>query len=404
MTQFIRFAHLADLHLGAWREKKLTELNFETFRQSIDRVIDEQVDFTIFAGDIFNTAMPPLDIVERVTRELMRLKFANIPLYVIGGSHDYSPLGKSFIQLLETAGVFIDVAKWKTIDKGKVELELTQDEKTKTIIGGILGQKKGLDKNIYLNLKDLDVPQNELSIFMFHATLNDFKPDFMKSVKVETDSSYLPKGFKYYAGGHVHTHIKGDYSTGFLTYPGPLFPNNFSELKREKPSFNLCEYNKETKKITYKRIFLETYEKEYLLVESDELNPIELKEKIESKIEKTDIKNKIILLEIKGIVNGKVSDIKMQNVVSDIYSKGALQVLKNTYKLTSSLVENTKYDLEDKENIEEEILTKELGSNKEQYNILKTLLSLDLSKQEDEKVSDYEKRLSSAVEKVINIK
>jgi len=403
MSNTIRFAHLADLHLGAWREKILTELNFQTFKQAIDKIINQQVDFVLFAGDIFNTPMPSLEIVEKVTKELMRLKHNEIPLYVIGGSHDYSPLGKSFIQLLETAGVFIDVAKWETIDKGQINLILTKDPKTKTILGGVLGKKKGLDKNIYSNLNALEIPKDELSIFMFHCTLNDFKPDFMKTVDVEAKTTYLPKGFKYYAGGHIHTHMQGEYAGEILTYPGPLFPNNFRELKLETSSFNLCEYNKETKKINIERIFIQTYDKVHLKIESDKLNPLELQEKINKVVDNSEIEKKIVLLEISGIVEGKISDIKIQNVVSNCYSKGALQVLKNTYKLTSSLVDKSKIDITGKNNIEETFLKQELFENQEQYNILKTLLSLDLSKQEEEKVSDYEKRLSETVEKVLKI-
>ena len=44
--------------------------------------------------------------------------------------------------------------------------------------------------------------------------------------------SLLPKNFDYYAGGHVHivdsTKIDG---YGLIAYPGPLFPNSFSELE-----------------------------------------------------------------------------------------------------------------------------------------------------------------------------
>ena len=45
----------------------------------------------------------------------------------------------------------------------------------------------------------------------------------------------MPKGFQYYAGGHVHYRfdiIKEGY--GKIVYPGPVFPNNFKELEELK--------------------------------------------------------------------------------------------------------------------------------------------------------------------------
>ena len=188
MSKKIRFAHLADLHLGAWREKKLTNLNFDTFKLAIDRVINEKVEFCLFAGDIFNNAMPPIDLVNRVVVELMRLKESKIPLYVIGGSHDYSNSGKSFLELLDSAGVLIDVAKPEYVDKDKVNLTFTKDS-SGTIISGILGRKKGLDKNIYKNLSENNLSKDNFNLFMFHCTLDDFKPDFMKAVKSEITKS-----------------------------------------------------------------------------------------------------------------------------------------------------------------------------------------------------------------------
>ena len=155
--------------------------------------------------------MPALPLVDKVTKEFMKLKKDGIPLYVIGGSHDYSHLGNSFISLLESAHVFEDVGKWKVKDKGTVELQFTQAPKN-TQITGILGKKKGLDKNIYQNLDKHILDKTKFNIFMFHTTLNDFKPDFMQAVKVDVDSTYLPSGFDYYAGGHVHTFIDGNYS------------------------------------------------------------------------------------------------------------------------------------------------------------------------------------------------
>jgi exonuclease SbcD len=403
----IKFVHLADLHLGAFREKKLTDLNFKTFELTISKILVLKPEFVLFSGDIFNNAMPPIELVSKVTLELMKLKEFGIPLFVIGGSHDYSNSGKSFLELLEIAGVFVDVSKPKYLDDRTVELYLHRCGRV--VVSGILGKKCGLDKNIYANLSDsssnfdggLKLSKNDFNIFMFHTTLNDFKPEFMSMVKTDVTKSYLPRGFDYYAGGHVHTFMEGSYGFGKLSYPGPLFPNNFSELKREKPCFNVCEFDFETRDTKIERVFLETYSKEYVRIEVVEKNPVDLRSLIEDKLAGFDLVGKILLLEISGVVDGKISDIGINRIISNLYDNGVFIILKNTYKLTSKelIVVDIDSTLDSKK-IEEEII---MRSFDDEYDlqlmkpIIDNLLDLDLSRNEEEKNSQFEERVSLAM-------
>lgn len=408
MSNIITFAHLADLHLGAWREKKLTDLNFITFQKAIDKVIESRVDFCLFAGDIFNNAMPPIDLVTKVVIELNRLKDYNIPLYVIGGSHDYSNSGKSFINLLDKSGVFEDVCKFEYLSQNKVDLVFTKNEDLKLNISGILGRKKGLDKNYYNNLNKNNLSSNTFNVFMFHCTLDDIKPDFMKAVKSEITSDFLPKGFDYYAGGHVHTYIESNYDSGLLSYPGPLFPNNFSELKREKPAFNLCEFDFDTRKVKITRQFIQTYEIEYVNIELDNINAIQARTIIEERLDDIDYKDKILLIEIKGIIEGKINDININRIISKCYENGALHVLKNTYKLTSSelkdyeVIQSTDIDLIQKEIIDKYLEGSE--SKEKELDLINSILKLDLQKNDEEKISQYESRIVDTLDKSLNIK
>lgn len=407
MSEKIKFVHLADLHLGAFREKKLTDLNYSTFCLAISKILVLKPDFVLFAGDIFNNAMPPIDLVQKVVVELMKLKKAGIPLFVIGGSHDFSNSGKSFLSLLETAGVFVDVCKPKFLDSNEVELYLHRYGRC--VISGILGKKCSLDKNIYANLvKNNVLSKKDFNVFMFHSTLNDFKPDFMKNVKSEVSKSYLPSGFDYYAGGHIHTFMEGSYSFGKLSYPGPLFPNNFSELKRERPCFNVCEFDFETRDTKISRVFLDTYEKEFVKIDAGDRNPILVRELIEQKLVGLDLNGKILLLEIYGIVDGKISDIGINKIISKLYDDGVFVVLKNTYKLTSKDVVVLDEDLElDSKKIEDKIVEEILDCGEEFdlklfKSFVDSLLALDLGRNEDEKNKDFEARVSLALEKCLD--
>src|SRR3989344_2635242 len=138
----MKYAHLADLHLGSWREPKMRDLSTKSFLMAIDQCIQNQVDFILFAGDIFNTSLPSLDTLKIVTKRLKELQERDIPLYVIAGSHDFSPSGKTMIDVLENAGLLINVCKGSINEESReLHLNFTIDPKTQTKITGILGRK-----------------------------------------------------------------------------------------------------------------------------------------------------------------------------------------------------------------------------------------------------------------------
>jgi len=100
----MKFAHLADCHLGGWRQPELQELNLQSFKIAIDTCINEKTDFVLFSGDLFDSAFPPIEILKETFSGFRKLKDAGIKCYIIAGSHDYSVSGKTFLDVLEKAG------------------------------------------------------------------------------------------------------------------------------------------------------------------------------------------------------------------------------------------------------------------------------------------------------------
>jgi len=90
----MKFAHLADCHVGGWREEKLRDLSIDSFRKAITISIEEHVGFVLISGDLFNTSLPQIDLIKETAGILKKLKDKNISVYIIPGSHDYSPSGK----------------------------------------------------------------------------------------------------------------------------------------------------------------------------------------------------------------------------------------------------------------------------------------------------------------------
>ena len=100
----VKFAHLADVHLGGWKQQPLQDLNFQSFKKAIETCIKEKVEFVVIAGDIFDSAFPPIDILKEAFAQFRILKESGIPCFIIAGSHDYSVSGKTFLDVLEKAG------------------------------------------------------------------------------------------------------------------------------------------------------------------------------------------------------------------------------------------------------------------------------------------------------------
>src|SRR3989338_11407675 len=104
----MKFAHLADCHIGGWRDPELKELSIRAFENAVEICIKEYVGFVLIAGDLFNTSLPSIDLIKRTAEILNKLKEHEIDVYIIPGSHDFSPSGKTMLGVLEKAGLVIN--------------------------------------------------------------------------------------------------------------------------------------------------------------------------------------------------------------------------------------------------------------------------------------------------------
>jgi len=98
MKNKIRFIHTADIHFGMENYGKIDGttglhtrlLDFQkAFNICIDRAINDNVDFFLFAGDAYKTATPSPTQQRLFVECLLRLFKANIPVVMILGNHDH---------------------------------------------------------------------------------------------------------------------------------------------------------------------------------------------------------------------------------------------------------------------------------------------------------------------------
>lgn len=396
----MKFAHLSDIHIGSWRDPKLREASTSAFIKAMDICIQENVDFVLISGDLFNTSLPTIERLKIVVAHLRELKKRNIPVYVIAGSHDFSPSGKTMLDVLEKAGLFINVVKGDIVD-GALQLRFTIDQKTGAKIAGMLGKKGLLDKKYYERLELKNLEQEEgFKIFMFHTAITEFKPsdlELMDSVPL----SLFPKHFNYYAGGHVHAVFQQSIEQyGLFTYPGALFPNNFKELEKfHYGGFYIYDENIEN---NLRYIPVELYSVVSLIINCDMKTPEEIKELIFSELNQQPVKNSLVTLRLKGLLrSGKIRDINFKEIIEHIYAAGAYLIMKNTAQLSSEEFEEIKIDTKAAEDLEQNLIKQHLGQialdgvtpEKELMMSTKLLQLLATEKKEGERVIDYEERL-----------
>ncbi len=403
----MKFAHIADCHIGAWRDPKLKELPMQAFEKAIDKSIEENVDFVLISGDLFNTSLPGIDYLKRVVKKLKKLKQEEIAVYIIAGSHDFSPSGKTILDVLEEADLAENVVKG-SVENDKLKLKFTVNKKTGAKITGMLGKKGMLEKSYYQSLDKTNLEKEDgFKIFMFHSAISELKPKELEKMD-SNPVSFLPKGFDYYAGGHVHI-VKESSLEGYknVVYPGPLFPNNFLELEKlEKGGFYIYDNGKiNYEPIQIKNVFL-------ININAEHKTPEKVMDEFHEKIKNKEFYDTIVLVRIEGTLEqGKPSDISFREIYDTLNKKGNYYVMRNTNKLKSKEFEEIKTETGTTEEIEEKIIKEHLGQinvdkfdKKKEEELTKRLMDLfSAEKHEGEKVYEFEDRLKKEISKVLGI-
>jgi DNA repair exonuclease SbcCD nuclease subunit len=390
-----KFAHITDCHLGGWRQPELQQLNLEHFQHAINQSIEEEVDFILFTGDLFDSAFPPIDTLKETFYEFKKLKEAKIKSYVIAGSHDYSITGKTFLDVLERAG-FCELAKY---DETEQEVILHPLKHETIHIYGYPGKKSGLEVPSIRKLKIKEPYDNHFRILMLHTTLKEVAGNIpIDSIPI----AELPEA-DYYAMGHIHIDYELDNNNKPVIYGGPTFPNNFKELEDLKQGcFYIIEIGGYTK-VTKKLIKI----KEILPINIEITNAVEANELIIKNLNTHDLKDKIILLRVHGtITEGKPSDLNFHQIQSHVKEKGAFSFLKNTSKLETAKQElDLITEEKEVEKVEELIIKKYESNNPSDFNklIFQLMDVLSTEKQEDEKSMIFEERLLSALGKTLGV-
>jgi DNA repair protein SbcD/Mre11 len=420
-----KFAHITDCHIGAWRNPKLRDLNLKAFEDAIMACIDAKVDFIVISGDFFDANIPQLGPVKKAVQLISLAKSYGIQTYMIYGSHDFAMTNVSMIDILHSTDLFIKPTGYDK-EGELIKLQFFTDARTKAKITGISGRKMGLDGEIYENLDRPGLESEEgFKILLLHKGISELTTD-KALVKDCIPLSYLPRGFDYYGGGHIHKRIEGNIGKNKIVYPGPLFGSTFEDLeqtaKGERRGFYIVSFDDKLIDCQFVEVKVADIISQEILV--DGMSATELERKLEDMISSFDVKDMIILVKVVGTFNGRLSDVDFGKFGANLLSRGALVPILNTNNLTtSSIGEADTLDIRgtSKSEIETSIFKENLQKFKMDSNLpqmvkekmsllckdeemaLKLLDAFRTEKIENETVGIYDDRINSLAKSVLSL-
>jgi len=408
---------MSDCHLGFQKSKPLQEIEQNIFEKILDECIEKKVDFILISGDLFHISLPEFRVQRFAFKKFKEVYDAGIPIYVVYGSHDFNPVGNSLIELLSDVGYFTKVTKEQDVSEGKISLEFFQDPSTKAKIVGLSGLTSGKDIEYYkdLNRKDLE-KEKGFKIFLFHAGIDELKTkdDAMMD---SMPASLLPRGFDYYAGGHLHTHSSENYEGyGIMMYSGTIFDGHSSDIEKNargtKRGYVLVEFDDKIRNWE----FIPIHNAKYELIEINAKGKsiATVNSEISKKIEGIDPSDKIVIMKVRGeLISGKTTEIDFSKIKEELLKNGAIDVKINNKQFTSKEYTITPARGEGTEEIINNILKENIGDIKLKqeellgesgFKIAQELLEvLGESKPSDESKNDYQRRIQKSALKILRI-
>ncbi|MBA0908520.1 MAG: DNA repair exonuclease [Nitrosarchaeum sp.] len=403
----MRFAHLSDIHLGFQKHEALQKVEQQVFEKIFDECISRKVDFILIPGDLFHVNIPEMRVQKFAFAKFRQIYDAGIPVYVVYGSHDFSPVSNSVIDLLAEVGYITKVTRATSLENNKIKLGFLLDKKTGVKIAGLSGLKVGKDREYYekLDSESLEA-ESGFKIFLFHGGISEMKTDSGMDGE-NMPLSLLPRNFDYYAGGHMHKFNAQKFENyENIVYSGTPFAGYHTDLeenaKGQKRGFVLVEFEEKIKNIE----FVEIGNTNYKIIEINAENRIaeSVNKELQDKIRAIDPAQQVVIIKVRGeMTKGKTADVDVSTIRDELNQKGALVVNINKNQLSSKEYSITEAKGANREEIITNVFAENIGQLRfEQKNLIgeqgiqlakKLLAGLVLQKLENEKSADYISRI-----------
>ena len=330
------FSHISDTHLGLvqYGSNEREQDVYDAFNQAIDISIKDQVDFVIFAGDIFENPKPNGNAILQMANALKRLKENDIDSFFILGEHDVSNIKHQN----PVPYIYHNLGFSKYIGNGK-----PIEYKGVMLVGFDKIRPPEMAQNEE-RFSDVDKSVENFSghkILVLHQGITEFN-----KFAGELQSTDLPKNFTYYAMGHLHdkdvkqfNHLKGP-----IVYPGSIELTTSEGIKDIKKGF--FEVDISGNEAIPKWVELDTRPQFSFKTEYKELTKTidEITEKISSLTKKP-----VIEVKIQG------EDIEIDQIQAQI-TRLSSSTIKCFWKIETKQISDSSVFLDRPNEIEDEIL------------------------------------------------
>jgi DNA repair exonuclease SbcCD nuclease subunit len=241
-----RFLHCADIHLGFDRydNKIRTQDFFYAFEEALQKyAIDEQVDFVVIAGDLFEHRNIQPATLNQAQLCLQQLQEAGIPVLAIEGNHDNRPYGTktSWLRYLADWGLLMLLEPGDTA-AGEPFYPPWDAEARR---GGYIDLPCGVRvlgaqwygaaapraiEHIAAAIQALP-PGPAATVLLFHHGLEGQVARYMGALRYSEVLPLKEAGVDYLALGHIHKNYAIE---NWIFNPGSLEANSVEESRYER--------------------------------------------------------------------------------------------------------------------------------------------------------------------------
>ncbi|MBC7380510.1 MAG: DNA repair exonuclease [Burkholderiaceae bacterium] len=212
----MKFIHTADIHLDSPLKglssypdapaDRLRTATRDAFHNLVSAAIDEQVDFMVIAGDVYDGDWKDFNTGLFFVRQMGRLRQAQIPVYLLYGNHDAESEMTRGLELPDNVHVFTSR-----------KVETFRIEALKVALHGRSFKVAATTDNLVPGYPER-VP-GWLNVGVLHTALegNSEHARYAPCSVAELQA----KGYQYWALGHVHEHWMQRGETT-IAYPGNL--------------------------------------------------------------------------------------------------------------------------------------------------------------------------------------
>ena len=244
--EYMRFLHLADLHIGK-RVNGFSMLEDQMYiLNEILKLVEEyQTDAVLIAGDVYDKALPSAQAVQVLDQFISKLVELGQQVFISCGNHDSAERLAFGGDVMKKAGVYLTPVfskipepivlqdRWGEI--GFYMLPFLRPSMARTLFSADDQEIASYQDALSAVMSRMKPPKERRNVLLAHqfltGALQDDSEEFMVG-GVENVDYELFTGFDYVALGHIHRAQK--VGKDYIRYSGTPLKYSFSEASHKK--------------------------------------------------------------------------------------------------------------------------------------------------------------------------